>query len=64
MQYLPVCLQVRNSPVVLVGGGTIATRKARLLLRAGANLNVVAPEITDELQQLLFEHGGNWQQSL
>ena len=64
MQYLPVCLQVRNSPVVLVGGGTIATRKARLLLRAGANLNVVAPEITDELQQLLVEHGGNWQQSL
>lgn len=64
MQYLPVCLQVRNSPVVLVGGGKVATRKARLLLRAGANLNVVAPKITDELQQLLVEHGGNWQQSL
>ncbi|TDG13868.1 uroporphyrinogen-III C-methyltransferase [Seongchinamella unica] len=63
MQYLPVCLQVRNSPVVLVGGGTVATRKARLLLRAGANLNVVAPQITPELQLLLAEHGGNWQQS-
>lgn len=64
MQYLPVCLQVRNSPVVLVGGGTVATRKARLLVRAGANLNVVAPEISDELQQLLADYGGNWQQSL
>ena len=53
MQYLPVCLQLRNSPVVLVGGGTVATRKARLLLRAGASLNVVAPEIAPELEQLL-----------
>ena len=53
MQYLPVCLQLRDAPVVLVGAGTVATRKARLLLRAGANLNVVAPEITPELQQLL-----------
>ena len=63
MQYLPVCLQLRDAPVVLVGAGTVATRKARLLLRAGANLNVVAPEITPELQQLLAEYGGNWQAS-
>lgn len=63
MQYLPVCLQLRNSPVVLVGAGTVATRKARLMLRAGANLNVVAPDITPELEQLLAEHGGNWQRS-
>jgi uroporphyrin-III C-methyltransferase / precorrin-2 dehydrogenase / sirohydrochlorin ferrochelatase len=61
MQYLPVCLQLRDSPVVLVGAGTVATRKARLLLKAGANLTVVAPEITSELEQLLAEHGGNWQ---
>lgn len=63
MQYLPVCLQVREAPVVLVGGGTVATRKARLLLRAGASLRVVAPEISAELEQLLAAHGGNWQQS-
>jgi uroporphyrin-III C-methyltransferase/precorrin-2 dehydrogenase/sirohydrochlorin ferrochelatase len=63
MQYLPVCLQLRNSPVVLVGGGTVATRKARLLLRAGASLNVVAPEIAPELEQLLAEHGGHWQRA-
>lgn len=61
MQYLPICMQLRNSPVVLVGAGTVATRKARLLLRAGANLNVVAPDITPELEQLLADHGGNWQ---
>lgn len=61
MQYLPVCLQLRDAPVVLVGAGTVATRKARLLLKAGADLTVVAPEITDDLQALLGEYGGNWQ---
>lgn len=63
MQYLPICLQVRAAPVVLVGAGTVATRKARLLLRAGASLTVVAPEITEELEGLLQKHGGNWQNS-
>jgi uroporphyrin-III C-methyltransferase/precorrin-2 dehydrogenase/sirohydrochlorin ferrochelatase len=61
VQYLPVCLKLRNTPVLLVGAGAIATRKARLLLRAGADLTVVAPEITAELEQLLLEHGGTWQ---
>lgn len=49
--------------MVLIGGGTVAARKARLLLKAGANLKVVSPEIVDELDQLLADHGGVWQQS-
>jgi uroporphyrin-III C-methyltransferase / precorrin-2 dehydrogenase / sirohydrochlorin ferrochelatase len=43
--------------VVLVGGGQIATRKARLLTSAGANITIVAPEITDELAALLGLEG-------
>lgn len=49
--------------MVLIGGGTVATRKARLLLRAGANVTVVSPEISAELEQLLADSGGVWQQS-
>lgn len=56
-------MQLRNAPVVLVGAGTVATRKARLLLRAGADLTVVAPEIANELETLLEKYGGNWQAS-
>ena len=63
MQYLPICMRLQDAPVVLVGGGSVATRKARLLLRAGANLTVVSPEIAGELERLLAEHGGVWQQS-
>ena len=63
MDYLPVSLRLRDEPVVLVGAGQVATRKARLLLRAGANLTVVAPEIAPELEALLQEHGGIWQRA-
>ena len=63
MEFLPVCLKLTDAPVVVVGGGAVATRKARLLLRAGASLTVVAPAIDGELEQLLAEHGGVWQQA-
>lgn len=63
MQYLPLCFNLREVSALLVGGGTIATRKARLMLRAGARLTVVAPQITPELQQLLEQHSGVWQQA-
>lgn len=63
MEFLPVCLQLTDSPVLLVGGGAVATRKARLLLRAGARLLVVAPAIEKELESLLAAHGGVWQQA-
>ena len=63
MEFLPVCLRLEDAPVLLVGGGVVATRKARLLLRAGARLKVVAPIISDELQSLLGEHGGEWHET-
>jgi len=63
VDYLPISLRLQDESVVLIGAGRVATRKARLLLRAGANLTVVAPQITPELEQLLTAHGGIWQQS-
>lgn len=62
MDYLPVCLNLQDKAVLLVGGGTVATRKARLLLSAGARLNVVCPQITDELKQWLEAGKGHWRQ--
>lgn len=57
MDYLPICLKLKDQAVLLVGGGVVATRKARLLHRAGAMLHVLAPQITDELQSLAREGG-------
>ena len=52
MDYLPVAFKLQDQPVLLVGGGVVATRKARLLHRAGARLHVLAPHISEELQAL------------
>jgi len=58
MDYFPVFLDLKQRQCLLVGGGDIATRKGRLLARAGARLRIVAPEISEELQTLAEQGGG------
>ncbi|OQP02436.1 siroheme synthase [Geobacillus sp. 44C] len=48
----PVMLNIANQHVVVVGGGKVAERKIHGLLEAKANITVVAPTITSEIQQL------------
>ena len=60
MEYLPVFLDVRDQPCLLVGGGEVAVRKSRLLLRAGAKLLVVAPELHPELDEALQRGEVEW----
>lgn len=62
MDYLPVAWRLKGQRVLLVGGGHIALRKARLLLRAGACLRVVAPEICAELASAVSDSGGSLHQ--
>lgn len=53
MNYLPVFFDIRQRYCLVVGGGKVATRKIRLLLRAGAQIKVVSPTLCDELVDLL-----------
>lgn len=59
MDYLPLFFDLKHRDCLIVGGGTIATRKARLLAKAGARLNVVAPDIQAELQNLVAKSKGH-----
>lgn len=49
MTLYPVALDLRGRPVVVVGGGAPAERRAEALLAAGARVKVVAAELTDAL---------------
>lgn len=58
MDYLPLFHKLQGALVLVVGGGEIALRKARLLADAGAALRVVAPEIDGQLASMAREGGG------
>src|SRR5690554_2127868 len=67
MDYLPLFHRLQQRSVLLVGGGEVALRKARLLAQAGARLHVVTIELHAQLEQLLAQTGGSfelrgWQQ--
>ena len=47
--HFPLFLRLQDETVLLVGGGEIALRKARLLRKAGARLCVVAREVHPDL---------------
>ena len=52
MDYLPIFMDVRGRACLVVGGGAVALRKVELLLRAGAELRVVAPRVCAALRAL------------
>lgn len=56
MDFLPIFLNIREKKCVLVGGGEVALRKATLLLRAGAELHIVAASVSEDLRELCNTH--------
>ena len=52
MNQLPINLSITGKPVIILGGGSVALRKCRTLLDAGAQVTIVAPELCTELQAL------------
>lgn len=48
----PVSLIVKDRPCLVVGGGRVAARKIAGLVRAGANVTVIAPEIDPAISAL------------
>jgi precorrin-2 dehydrogenase/sirohydrochlorin ferrochelatase len=57
MAKYPIFLELGGRRVVVIGGGTVALRKAQVLLDAGARLVVVAEEAGDALTALCAQHG-------
>ena len=52
MRYYPIHLDVKDRNCLVVGGGSVGTRKVATLLTCGANVTVISPQLSEELQQL------------
>jgi precorrin-2 dehydrogenase/sirohydrochlorin ferrochelatase len=50
--HLPLNIDVRGMAALVVGGGDVAERKVISLLDAGAQVRIVAPQLTPELTRL------------
>jgi uroporphyrin-III C-methyltransferase / precorrin-2 dehydrogenase / sirohydrochlorin ferrochelatase len=53
VNYFPAFLELKNKSCLLVGGGSVASRKVGSLMAAGATITVVAPELDSKLQRLV-----------
>lgn len=63
MLSLPINLRLQGERALLVGGGCVALRKARLLCTAGVRLDVVSPQIEAELAEWVQQSGGVWHEA-
>lgn len=52
MKYYPVFLDINGRECLVVGGGSVGTRKALSLVEGGAHVTVVSPAVTDRLDAL------------
>lgn len=55
MQYLPIFIDLKQKSCLVIGGGEVAARKVQMLLRAQAQVTVVAPQLCPVLQSLADE---------
>lgn len=53
MKYFPIFADLKNKPVLLVGSGITAARKAYLLYEAGACIKIIGNNLCQELKKLL-----------
>ncbi len=52
MNHFPVFLDLKNRHCLVVGGGSVATRKVNNLLNANAKIVVISPDCSDDLLHL------------
>lgn len=50
--YYPVMLNIKNKKIAIIGGGKVAFRKAKNIIKAGGKLTVISPVICDEFERL------------
>jgi precorrin-2 dehydrogenase/sirohydrochlorin ferrochelatase len=49
--YYPAFLNLKGKKVIVIGGGKVAERKTRALLKIGADVTIISPEITKRIDK-------------
>ncbi len=62
LRFLPVGLSVQGKNCLVVGGGSVGTRKVRTLMRAGAIVTVISPTVTEGLAEQINTGRVRWVQ--
>ena len=60
MSYYPILLDLKDKICIVIGGGRVAQRKVRSLIRAQARIYVVSPTLTAGLKQPLSKRKIFW----
>jgi uroporphyrin-III C-methyltransferase/precorrin-2 dehydrogenase/sirohydrochlorin ferrochelatase len=60
MEYLPIFIDLKGQQCLVVGGGDVATRKAKMLVKAQAKVTLVAPVLSSPAQDLLNTNQIDW----
>jgi uroporphyrin-III C-methyltransferase/precorrin-2 dehydrogenase/sirohydrochlorin ferrochelatase len=68
MKHFPIFLTLKDRPCTVIGGGAVAHRKINTLLKSGATITLISPQLCDELQQkvtnkLIAYHARNFTDS-
>lgn len=53
MRYLPINIDVKDKCCTVIGGGTVALRKVRYLVDAGARVKLISPEVAIGFKDLI-----------
>ena len=52
MAFAPLMVQLENRRAVIIGGGKVACKRARTLIESGAQVTIVSPHLTSELNAM------------
>lgn len=63
-KYFPIFIDLSEKKIVVIGGGTIASRRVSTLLEFAEKLCVVSPELTESLQELHRQGRIEWIQEM
>ncbi|MEO0437974.1 MAG: siroheme synthase CysG [Pseudomonadota bacterium] len=61
MNYLPINIRLQDQPVIVIGAGSVAARRAESLLSAGAKVTLISPERDERFTALATRFEFAWE---